>query len=348
MPLTDLQLRALPFADGQKDYPDRDGMFVRVGKTRKTFMVTIRKPTRKRVVIGHYPEWTLSRARERARDLAAQARLAKDEPLAMTFGTALNLYKTLHVPTMRPGSQEQAIRLLKYFTALSGRRLTEIKTSELAAAIDAIRTPSEKMNAYIYLRALLNWSYQRGYLDHNPISRLKAPPPSRTRERVLTTDELVKVWRASHGLGDYGGVIRLLILTAQRKGQWYAFKPEFIRGDTIVFPAEYMKGNKTHVIPLTPTMSRIIGNHSFAGWSEGRYKREILELSGTAGWSHHDLRRSTSTFMAEAPLSVAPHVIERLLAHSMPGVAARYNRASYLPEMKSALLSFEEWLQALL
>ena len=50
------------------------------------------------------------------KDLLAEARLAKDQPAAITFEAALELFKTLHIPTMRPGSQEQAIRI--FFKAL--------------------------------------------------------------------------------------------------------------------------------------------------------------------------------------------------------------------------------------
>jgi hypothetical protein len=49
-----------------------------------------------------------------------------------------------------------------------------------------------------------------------------------------------------------------------------------------------------------------------------------------------------------AELGIYPHVIERLLAHAMPGVAARNNRASYIPEMREALLAWEAKLRTLL
>jgi integrase len=118
-----------------------------------------------------------------------------------------------------------------------------------------------------------------------------------------------------------------------------------MQSDTISWPSDFMKAGKPHTIPLTAMIARTIGNHSFRGWSEGRCKRQFLELSQTSGWTLHDLRRTTATRMAE--IGIAPHVIERLLAHSMPGVAARYNRASYIPEMRLALEQFETKLMEL-
>ena len=68
--LTDAKLRSLPFEAGQRDYPDRDGVFVRVGTKTKTFMVTVRSGgQRRRIAIGHYPAIGLSAARVKAREL---------------------------------------------------------------------------------------------------------------------------------------------------------------------------------------------------------------------------------------------------------------------------------------
>jgi hypothetical protein len=68
MHLTDLKLRALPFEDGQRDYPDdaTTGLSVRVGKRTKTFMLMLRNP-RRRITVGHYPDLhPIARQRTRA------------------------------------------------------------------------------------------------------------------------------------------------------------------------------------------------------------------------------------------------------------------------------------------
>jgi integrase len=348
--LTDLKLRALPFEEGQHDYTDDAvrGLSVRIGKRTKTFMLIIGKgSSRRRVKVGQYPDLTLAEAREKARDLLAEARLKKDEERRpTTFGTAFEQFKRVHVPTMRPGSQQHCVRLLTTrFASLHRRKLDDIKTAALANALDAIKSPSERMNSFIWLRAFLNWCYRREYIDRNPISRLKAPPSSQTRERILSDAELVRVWDASSE-GIFGAYIRVLILTAQRKGQWLQYRPEFIEGETVVFPASVMKGKRTHLIPLTPLVAETIDGLLFKGFSEGRNKRELLKNSQTSGWTVHDLRRTAATRMAE--LGIYPHVIERLLAHAMPGVAARYNRASYIPEMREALEKWQRHVQALL
>jgi integrase len=102
-----------------------------------------------------------------------------------------------------------------------------------------------------------------------------------------------------------------------------------------------MKANKTHILPLTPIMAELIQFHPFGRWNETNRKKQFYRPSETFGWTIHDLRRTASTGMAE--LGVQPHIIERVLAHStgvISGVAARYNRAAYLAEMRQAL---EQW-----
>jgi hypothetical protein len=149
MHLTDLKLRSLSSGDGQRDYPDDaiTGLSVRVGKRTKTFMLSLRKPRRRRVTLGHYPELSLSQARERARDLLAEARLAKEVPISLSFHEAKEQFKKLHVPTMRPGTQKACIwQLDNNFSKLEKRPITSPRTSELAAIIDSIKAPSRRRN----------------------------------------------------------------------------------------------------------------------------------------------------------------------------------------------------------
>jgi integrase len=359
MKLTDATIRALPRPEsGQRDYADDTlvGFSVRVGKRAKTFtQVVVRGGKRSRTKIGTYPELSLSKAREKARDLLAEARIKKtEEPAALTFGTALRHFKELHVPTMSAGSQRQCMRLLNtYFSSLKSRRLPDLKTSELAAIIDIVPFSSEKRNAFVWVRTFLNWSWRRGYLDQNPIARLRGYGAATTRDRVLSDAELVAVWNASHRHfnEDYGALVRLLILTGQRKGQWLAFQPKFIEGETVSWAGSFMKMKRPHTIPLTELARRMIGDRrNFGDWPATSYNKRALDKgAGVTGWTLHDLRRTFATKLAE--LGIAPHIIERILAHQtgvISGIAAVYNRASYLPEMRSALLAFEEKLQALI
>jgi integrase len=74
-------------------------------------------------------------------------------------------------------------------------------------------------------------------------------------------------------------------------------------------------------------------------------KERLDKCSGIIGWRLHDLRRTAATEMAR--LGIAQHVVEKLLNHrsgSIRGVAAVYNRHSYLDERRYAL---EAWARRL-
>jgi integrase len=78
------------------------------------------------------------------------------------------------------------------------------------------------------------------------------------------------------------------------------------------------------------------------------FKTKLDKACGVRNWVLHDLRRTLATKLAE--MRVAPHIIERILAHSgsISGVAAIYNRYSYLSEMREALQNWEQRLHTLL
>ena len=71
-----------------------------------------------------------------------------------------------------------------------------------------------------YGRAAFAWAVKRGAVQVNPFSDLPIAKSNDERERVLTDDEMVEVWRAAGGAtSPYGAIIRLLILTGQRRGE---------------------------------------------------------------------------------------------------------------------------------
>jgi hypothetical protein len=258
--LNDLRLRSLPFEDGQRDYQDDSarGLFVRIGRKRKTFMLAIGKP-RRRIAIGHYPDLSLSKAREKARDLLAEARLRKDEPQPIRFEEALESFYRIHGADQRPVTRKECQRLLnKHFRPhLAGKQLAEIKTTDLAHLLDRIESPSSRRNSRSYLAAFFHWTFRRGYIDTNPTSRLERGKAPQSRDRIVSDAELLSIWNACPD-DDYGLVVRLCILTGQRIGQWVYFKPGYITGDMITWLASAMKAGKMHTVPLTSTVCDLI------------------------------------------------------------------------------------------
>jgi integrase len=360
MRLTDQTVRGLPRPEiGQRDYADDavPGLAVRVGKTTKTFRLVIGSAEeRKRFTLGQYdpPRFTLAMAREKARDIIARARLARTEAPRTTFEEAAKLYDRLHLGSLRATTARDMRRTLnRNFAKLRKIPLADITRRDITPILDdMLATPAAMGAAFRHLRAFLRWCIGRGYLEASPIERLPAPKREESRSRVLSPEELVAIWRAAPDT-DYGRIIKLCILSGQRRGQWAACRREYIQGEIATWPISIMKAGKAHALPLTTAIGALLpdrigylfptaGGIPFNNWAA--CKERLDEAAGVTGWRHHDLRRTWATVAAEE-LNIEPHIIESVLAHAIGTPIARiYNRAKYLEPMRKALLAFQEWL----
>ena len=78
-------------------------------------------------------------------------------------------------------------------------------------------------------------------------------------------------------------------------------------------------------------LGEIKGSASVSQWGRVCWQK----LGHEQPWGLHDFRRSLATKMND--MGIAPHVVEQLLGHTLPGVMAIYNRSQYLPEKLVAL-----------
>lgn len=370
MTLNDLKVRSLTAPEGkQRDYADDSvsGFTVRVGKRAKTFMLVTGSGTnRKRITIGRYdpPRFTLSMAREKARDILAEARLAPTvKKLSPTYSEALATFYATHGAKHRTSTHRAFDRLqTRHFTSLADRRMNEIETGEIVAILDAlVATPSEALHAYAVARTLFSWAAKRRLIERSPMDGLDPPNIAVSRSRVLTPSELVAVWQACNSLPHWGKLIRCLILTGQRRGQFAQLTADMIDWErlTITWPANQMKAGKEHTIPIAPMLADILrgqpregivlptlngGTFSVSGSAKGK----LDKICPVRNYCVHDLRRSWATISAEE-LDTPPHIIEAVLAHQSGTAVGRiYNRATHLPKMREAMERFEAWLALLL
>jgi integrase len=348
--LADRTIAALkPPLKGQRDYADDalPGFSVRVSQGgTKTFTLVYGSP-RKRVTIGRYPIITLAQAREKARKLLAHRMLHGDTPPDFTFEDAMILFLKVHCAEHNRPSTARAIeRLLRrhFLPRLGPLALKDVSTQNILQITDGmLSTPAEANNAHAALRTMFRWATRRRYLPHSPMEGLLMPAKKVPRSRVLTPSELRRAFAYGQQAGVYGQIIQLLILTGQRVGQFQHLRREWVGADTITWPAEAMKGNREHTIPIGPLtqaeLAKLPVPLSFTNWSHAH--RAYLQGSGLAHHTRHDLRRSYSTVMAEW---TPPHLLSRLLAHAQPGVLPVYNRYAYRAELREAVLTFERWI----
>jgi len=223
-------------------------------------------------------------------------------------------------------------------------------------------SPSAANHALAAVRGMLNWAVDRHYLKASPCQGVKPPSKLRSRDRVLAKDELVRVWLAADKMGwPYGFIVRLLILTGQRRSEVTGMR--WAELDLVNrqwnIPAERTKAGRPHELPLVPAAVDLINklpkvhseyvfpargsDNSVSGFS--KWKDQLDSIAGIGEWRIHDLRRTVASGMAE--LKVPPHIIERVLNHTtgtLGGIAGIYNRFGYLDEMREALTRWTDSL----
>ena len=255
--------------------------------------------------------------------------------------------------------------LRRHWKPLGERPLTSIKRSLVAKRLGEIARDNGGFaanRARAALSALFNWSIGEGFLDDNPVAGTHLPTEEVKRDRVLSDDEVALIWRHA-GAGDFGVILRLLLLTGARRDEVGAMAWTELQGATWTIPAERTKNGRPHELELPSAAVALLANHParegrdlvfgsragpFSGWSKAKIEldaRMLAALKAERGvqaalepWRLHDLRRTAATRMGD--LGVQPHVVEAVLNHvsgSKAGVAGIYNRAAYRDEKRAAL-----------
>ena len=236
------------------------------------------------------------------------------------------------------------------------RRVQEITRREIIDLLDGIvdRGSPVAANATLAaLRKMFNWSVERGTIDASPAAGVKPPGSVKSRDRVLSDNELATVWRAARATPyPFGPAIRLLILTGARREEIKALHRSEIDGDTIRLAGDRTKNGEPHDVPLSTEARKVLdglprigkgglaftttGQTPISGWSKA--KAQLDEASGVDGWRIHDLRRTVATGLQR--LGFRLEVIESVLGHiggSRAGIVGVYQRHAFEPEKREAL-----------
>jgi integrase len=249
----------------------------------------------------------------------------------------------------------------------STKPITGIAKADVIELLDrkAARSPKQSDEIRKHLRTLFRWCLDKDLITVDPTAGIRPAADHPARERALSEAEIRLLWVECEKLGyPFGPMIQLLLLTAQRRDEVAgATREEFdLDSKTWVIPGRRTKNDREHRVFLSPLAIAIIeklpasgllftttGSTPVSGFS--KIKLRLDRDLKIAPWTLHDLRRSAATLMARKPLSVLPHVVDRVLNHTGAGtlsvVARVYNRESYAEEQAAALKAWGEHLAAL-
>lgn len=343
--------------------------------------------------IGQYPAMSIEEARKKAREGLPRVKAGLDpfppiepepepEPVKVeTFKDVADAFLDRHVHKKNQGVPAlRSARLIeRQFEALIGpewnsRPFADIDRHDVVKLRDKIATGSGPVMADRVLATLSTlFRQQQDYMPkdwHPPAVRRLTNGGERARSRVLfdvnrddkelyeAGRELRLLWQAAERSGSFGALVRLLILTAQRRTKVAAMKWDDLdlqRGTWTISTEKREKGN-AEMLKLPPmalaiikAQPRVDGNdYVFAGRGKAHLTgysplkkaldakiSEANDGKTLPAWEIHDLRRTARTLMSRA--GVTPHVSERLLGHALGQMEKVYEHYNW-PDAKAKAL----------
>jgi integrase len=282
-----------------------------------------------------------------------------------TVNAVLDLFIARHVEkNLR--SAETVKRSLEVYVRprIGSKSIYDLKRKDIVGMLDAIEDDDKAVTAdrvLAYVRKAFNWYSLRDDEFKSPIIKgmARTKPADHARDRVLSDDELCSLWKAveSNKIPDaFGRVVRVLLLTAQRRDEIGLMRAEEIDGDTLIIPGDRYKTGIANAVPLTDAARQWIGDRkagfmfsttggekAFSGWSKAKdqldgviaEQRKAKNLKPMPEWRLHDLRRTARSLMSRA--GVSSDIAEMVLGHKLTGVRGVYDRHSYAAEKRDAL-----------
>jgi integrase len=268
----------------------------------------------------------------------------------------------------RPNTWRQAEHVFSNIVlpVWSGRSIHDIARKDVRALVEDVAEdrPIMANRALAHVSKLFNWLCERDAIAASPCAGVKPPAKERARDRVLTDDEIKRLWAACDVIGGrIGACAKLLLLTGQRLGEVCGMRRSEITGDTWVLPPERVKNKRRHDVPLSRQVFDLIenvpviaGDEDFvftSGASQrlGNMSHTKAAIDGfmkpDAPWVLHDLRRTAASGMAA--LGVRLPTIEKCLNHqsgTFKGVLAVYQRHDFAAEKRDALQRWADHVDA--
>jgi integrase len=347
-----------------------------------------------RFTIGAWPDWSALKAVREARNLRQRVDRGENPlgdraqpPETKTVSNVLDDFVTRYVrnndrPLRSADTIESAFnRLVK--PRIGKLSVYEVRRSHIAGMLDRIEDENGPVMAdrtRAFLRKALSWYAERDDQFNLTAAFVRVEPRAnssdRARTRVLSDDEIRTIWPALAQAGTFGALVKMLLLTAQRRDEVAHISRKEIGEDGIwTIPAERYKTKRPNHVPLSSAALAVIeaqpkidgcdyvfpsrANTPFCSFSKSKAaldKAVLQEMqkqakSGTKveplpNWTLHDLRRTAKTLMARA--GVRPDISERVLGHVIAGVEGTYDRHSYADEKRDALEKLAAMIERIL
>lgn len=365
--LTDRSLSRKPPATGQLELFDTVvpgfGLRISYGGRRTFFVMTRIHGRQVRRTLGTTDDLTLADARDKARrakgdaaagidpkDAERKARVEAERSRRSTFRAVAEDYLADKGEgggaTLRTHGELKRKLEVDVLPEWGDRPIREITRSDVRELLrDKARTSPVSANRTLALvRRIFGWALGQELVDASPAFRIPRPGgQERERERVLTLEEIRSIWSACDRLGyPFGPLIKLLILTAQRRNEVAGLSWREVEGEVWRLPGERAKAGKGHLVPLSPLAQSIledaprIGDKPTLIFTTGRRRGksndgDTLAPAAVSGWSR--MKRRLDRITAEMAAEAAEEELD-LTRHGIPGWTLHDIRRSVATHMR--------------
>ncbi len=325
----------------------------------------------KMITLGRFPALALAAARKRASEFRDNPSAAIAKVESGTFEDEATNYIRRYVEPRGLRSRYEIERQLKAYInpKIGNVRVRDLRRSNITSILDQVEDehgPRQADACLATIRSVLGFYASRSDDYVSPIVRgmQRQKPREHARDRILNDDEIRALWRATAEPGAFNAIVRLLLLTAQRREMVAGMKHDDVDDDGVwkLPEGERRKGNvgavklpaaALEIIRAQPQIDDI--SLLFPGSRQRRKgkgigpfcaftkpKTDLDKACGFSDWVLHDLRRTSRSLMSRA--QVAPHIAERVLGHVQPGVLGVYDRHRYDEEKAAALQALADLL----
>jgi integrase len=360
-------------------YYDENGLYLRIKPTgAKTWAQKIVIDGKQRELgLGSAALVTLAEARELARINRKAARAGSD-PIAdrkrdssvPTFNDAVQRVYALHEPSWRNKKHAAQFRttLEQYVSPVCGRKkVSDVTSQDVMTALMPIWIDKAETARRVKQRigVVMKWAVAQGYRKDDPSIALEQAMPKVARtvkqrksihyDKVADCLDAVRKSRAGAATKL---AIEFLILTAARSGEvrLATWKEIDLEQKLWTIPAERMKGNAEHVVPLSRRAIEVLADARALGedelvfpgakagspMSDMTMSKLIKELGFDA--DVHGFRTSFRVWVQERT-NAAFEVAEKALAHKTKNkVTAAYARSNLLDKRRELMQQWADHL----
>ena len=231
--LTEKKIEALKWTGKHKHVRDGmvPGLFVQVRASKKLFVVSARDRSGKQLwrTVGTVGGMTLETARKQAMAMRQAITGATDDTGPQTFHSVSRMSLRRHVVAKKLHTADEIERTLRNHLSVRDERPFEsITRRDVATLLDKIEDtagPAAADKTLATVSRICGWHQTRHDHYTSPVVRGIKRGKSKPRDRMLTDDEIRKLWKVTGELPDadlgyshpYYSMIRMLLVTAQRR-----------------------------------------------------------------------------------------------------------------------------------